>query len=564
MTNSQSKRAAVRRIWGSLDPFLESGAVLGRKVANTGFLAALLAADPFDEYHFFLGDQEHRASQAELLRELFPASAEKCRVLDRRELPARLAREPYHCFHQSDCITYQPALARVRNAHSPAAFPITGVTHSLSYAGYAEAFLRHLWPGASPRDCVVCTSRAGRAAVEAYFRQLREGYGLGDEFGQPTLRRVPLAVDAAAITPATPEQRAALRADLDLDPERTVHLVFGRLSHFSKMDLLPLLRAFQRCFQDADPKNGPRPDNTTLVLAGWLDENDAFPATLERLAGNIGLDLRIFPRPGERRKLALFRAADVFLSVADNPQETFGLTVLEAAAAGLPAVVSDYDGYRDLVLPEETGLTVPTLGPDRSERLDLMAPLLFDNQYHLLLAQRTAVDIPALAGAIARLHADPALRTRLGDAARSRVERCYTWQAVMESYLELWDELWTLPAPPGFGQEGGAAHAPHPSQVGFARIFAGYASRNLSDGTRLGLGRTGEATYRRKDAPLIYPGLAGLVEEEGIRRLLFMARKPATAAELSEGLLAAGLCAGPEEARALLLWAVKHDLLEAD
>jgi hypothetical protein len=41
------------RIWGTLDPFVEGGEVMGRKVANAGFLDALLAADPFDAYHFF-------------------------------------------------------------------------------------------------------------------------------------------------------------------------------------------------------------------------------------------------------------------------------------------------------------------------------------------------------------------------------------------------------------------------------------------------------------------------------------------------------------------------------
>lgn len=39
-------------IWGTLDPFVEGGPVIGRKVANCGFLQALLGADPFREYHF--------------------------------------------------------------------------------------------------------------------------------------------------------------------------------------------------------------------------------------------------------------------------------------------------------------------------------------------------------------------------------------------------------------------------------------------------------------------------------------------------------------------------------
>ncbi|MGE4468730.1 MAG: glycosyltransferase family 4 protein [Desulfovibrio sp.] len=547
--------ATARRVWGTLDPFLESGAVLGRKMANTSFLAALLRADPFDEYHFFLADAVQRDSLREHLEALFPAQAGRLRVLDRRDLPENLARQPYHCFHQSDCIALQASLARARNAYSPAVVPITGVTHSLSYANYAEAFLRHLWPGTSPRDCIVCTSAAAVGAVQEYFDQLRQGYGLGPEYAQPLLRRIPLGVDPQGPAPATAEQRAAGRQSLGLEPERTVFLVFGRLSHQSKMDLLPLLRAFQHAFQ----QRTMAPEQVSLVLAGWVEEGDAFPDTLKELAANIGLDLRVEARPGERRKQALYYAADVFVSIADNPQETFGLTVLEAASAGLPAVVSDYDGYRDLVRHGVTGLLVPTLGPEQSTDLDIMAPLLYDNQYHLLLAQRTAVDVPGLACCLARLHADPDQRAHMGRAARTRVLEQFTWDKVVCRYLELWDELWTLPA----RQAGPDSPCPaHPGQVQYARTFSGYPTRQLHDQDVLALGRTGQATYRHRDAPLIYPGLGRVIRPEAVRRLLFLARRPATVHTLVQGLLAAELCRNAEQARVLLLWAVKHDLLE--
>jgi hypothetical protein len=112
------------------------------------------------------------------------------------------------------------------------------------------------------------------------------------------------------------------------------------------------------------------------------------------------------------------------VSIADNPQETFGLTLLEAQAAGLPVIASDYDGYRDLVAHGATGLLVPTLGPEPAQEedfVDQLAPLLFDNQYHLLLAQRTAVDAPALAEALRTLLTDLGLRTRMGAAGRGRI-----------------------------------------------------------------------------------------------------------------------------------------------
>ena len=60
------------RLWATLDPFLESGAVMGRKVANAGFLDALVRADPFDAYHFFMLSPRERDAQRELLERVIP------------------------------------------------------------------------------------------------------------------------------------------------------------------------------------------------------------------------------------------------------------------------------------------------------------------------------------------------------------------------------------------------------------------------------------------------------------------------------------------------------------
>ncbi|WP_327083020.1 glycosyltransferase family 4 protein [Paucidesulfovibrio gracilis] len=557
--NKAPEHSGKKRVWGTLDPFWEFGAVLGRKMANSSFLTALLRADPFDEYHFFPAGQDQRRELRTRLQEAFPPLGKKIHVLDRQTLPDHLARTPYHCFHQSDCIVHQAHLARARNAFSPEIFPITGVTHSLSYANYGEAFLRHLWPGVCPRDAIVSTSRPGLEAVRTLLEHLHQGYGLGSHMARPTLRRIPLGVDADAFPEPADQMRAQCRQTLQLPEQATVYLVFGRISHHSKMDLLPLLRAFQHAFQDASqPENTRlRPHNAVLLLAGWVEDDDPYPQTLRELAANIGLDLRVEARPGERRKARLYQAADVFVSIADNPQETFGLTVLEAAAAGLPAVASDYDGYRDLVLPEQTGLLVPTLGPARTTELDVMAPLLFDNQYHLLLAQRTAVSIPELAQSLTRLHARPELRRAMGRRARERVLGSLTWDHTVRAYLDLWKELWTLPAEPAETHR----NTPHPAQMPYALAFAGYASQQLHPEDTFSIGRTGNAIYRRQDAPLVYPGLDTLAHEESIRRLLFLARKPATTAELTRQLLEADVCPNEETAQALLLWALKHDLL---
>jgi glycosyltransferase involved in cell wall biosynthesis len=563
----------MKRIFATLDPFLESGPVLGRKVANAGFLSALLEADPFDEYHFFLENRQRAEEFLEQARERFPGRAGKLRTLARAALPGELARGGHHVFHLSDCICHQHAVARLRNLHAPKLFPVTGPIHSLSYADYPAAFLAHLWPGATPRDCIVCTSRRGEEVVRRQFEALRAGYGLDEQAHPgPTLRRIPLGTDPGALAPATGSERARAREGLGIPPGKVVLLVFGRISHHSKMDLLPLVAALARC-----AARGLDLGEALLMLGGWVADGENYHEAVAAMGARAGVEVRVDSRPDEARKAELFRAADVFISIADNPQETFGLSILEAKSAGLPVLASHYDGYRDLVRHGTDGLLVPTLADTATPDVDALAPVLFGSDSHLLLAQRTVVEVPALAEALLSLVRSPELRASMGAAGRRHLEREFTWARVVRRHLELWEELWTLPAERFSG--------PHPLEARYGALFGHYASAPAADDLALRLSPAGERVLEGRELPVVYPGLAQVVDKDGLRRVLFAARKPTTL-----GALAARLAPGPEAgltenagedglggahcpegprrahglslARALVLWALKHDLLE--
>ena len=95
---------------------------------------------------------------------------------------------------------------------------------------------------------------------------------------------------------------------------------------------------------------------------------------------------------GERRgdELAtIYASLDVF--VHSGPYETFGQTLQEAAASGLPVVAPAAGGPLDLVEDGVTGYLVPPADPD------------------------------ALTSAVARLAADPAMRAAFGAAGRQKV-----------------------------------------------------------------------------------------------------------------------------------------------
>ncbi|MFJ6112748.1 glycosyltransferase family 4 protein [Agrococcus sediminis] len=100
---------------------------------------------------------------------------------------------------------------------------------------------------------------------------------------------------------------------------------------------------------------------------------------------------------------AAYAAMDVF--VHTGAEETFGQTLQEAAASGLPVVAPRAGGPIDLVDHGTTGLL---FAPD---------------------------DASALRGAVAALAADPAMRARMGEAGRRRVLG-RSWHAVADQLLE--------------------------------------------------------------------------------------------------------------------------------
>ncbi len=548
-----------KRIWATLHPFFEGGDILGRGVANEGFISALLTANPYDAYHFFLTDQALAGRVRDRLQTLFPALCRKgaAEIFTRHALPEALAEREHHVFHLSDCIADSAPLMRLRNAAARNIFPVTGVTHSLSYARYAACFFDQIWPGVTGRDAIIATSTAGMRAVSSMFRALRAGYGLSEKtWPSPKLARIPLGVDPGAFPePAEkPGRSARMRRQLGLAESDLMLLVFARISHYSKMDILPLLRALVRAEGLGLPRSG-----YALVLAGWAEAGGDIPQAWAALAAQLGIRFHCLPSPDDALRKDLFAAADIFLSPVDNPQETFGLTLLEAGISSLPVVASDFDGYRDLIAEGETGLLIPTLGPGVSAESDALSGVWFDNQHHLQIAQQTVVDVPSLARAIAVLAADPGLRARMGASARARVLANYAWPVVIKRYCAFWDDLAAVPA-----RRPRSSHPLHPA---FSEVFGGYYSRlagaAAESGDRVVWTRAGEAVYRKRDFPVLYAGIERLVNADALRRLLFRARKPLPLADL---LPAPAAEPGPADERAafLVLWALKQDLLELE
>ncbi len=177
-----------------------------------------------------------------------------------------------------------------------------------------------------------------------------------------------------------------------------------------------------------------------LVIAGDDTQTREAPR-LQTLASELGClkSVTIWPNPSAADKHLLYSGADIFVSPSDNIQETYGLTVAEAMANGLPAVVSDWDGYRDLVTDGENGFLIPSIFPPSIETLrlcDSTTSMVEEDS----LAQSTTIDINILSQRLEKLAMDQTLRKQMGQAAKRYVEAHCSWRVIVKRYEELWEE----------------------------------------------------------------------------------------------------------------------------
>ncbi len=323
---------------------------------------------------------------------------------------------------------YLNALAAMRQKVKRYDAPVCGFIHSINSPRIALAMLQQCFAGLSEADLLFCSSLAGMKTIDIYIGEINRL--LPPDLHYPARRAlVPLGVNIPVVGR---DAAGNLRRTLNIEGDVSVGIYFGRLSQASKCDLGPLLVALSQLLR--------RGKNLYLIIAGDDTQTRESPR-LQTLANELGCqkNVRIWPNPSSDEKHLLYSGADFFLSPSDNMQETFGLAVAEAMAYGLPAIVSDWNGYRDLVKHGENGFLVPSVLPPTVEDLRLCdcVTSMFEEDS---LAQSTTIDIPALTQSMERLAVDLERRAQMGKAAKQFVESHLTWRVVVNRYEELWNE----------------------------------------------------------------------------------------------------------------------------
>ena len=473
-------------VWFSSDGYdpAKKG-INGRRVAGASFLRGFFAHGEVDEFVALAHSRADHTAFADLAR-----ASGVTRPLRQVRLDAPQGLAPVEVV-QYPAPTPPTEFWR-RAPHGAAAWALCGITHTTATRNVMETVFQMRSAPQMPWDAVICTSVAVQASIrrlmelaEAHLAQRYRGAVLP---ARPLLPVVPLGIHCDDFRP-DPALGQALRDRIGADPGDLVVVSIARLTPDEKFDPLPLFLAMELAAQDWRAQGGGR---LHLVLCGKFSEAqwaDSFAKAAARLMPSCGYHVLDGADAAERK--ATLSGGDVFVFPIDNLQETFGLAPIEAMAAGLSVIVSDWDGMKDTVTPD-VGFRIPTELP----RAGLSSYVSHRHmggtdsyiQYLSQVSAMTPLDVAAMARALVTLARDPDLRARMGARARDRARRLYDWSVVIPQMQALWGEQAAMLA--HARRVGGPAISPHSADlipVGPAvqEMFAAYPTSFADPDRRL-------------------------------------------------------------------------------
>jgi glycosyltransferase involved in cell wall biosynthesis len=362
-------------------------------------------------------------------------------------------------------------------------YATSSIVHTMSGERIAGVLGDFLLSPTQTGDAIICPSNAIKNAVLRLWEIQNEYYQArfnGKLTCPVELQVIPLGIHTERFQRiTTPAMRAAQRQALGITDDEVVILYVGRLSYATKAHPLPLLQAAENAAKRTSKK-------VRLVLFGFF-KPESMEADFKSMAADYCKTVQVdFVMNNDPRfPDGLWAAGDIFTSLVDNIQESFGFTPIEAMASGLPAVISDFDGYRDGVRHGMDGFLVPTCSVGDGMGHDVAAHYFNQRNYGDYLIrnnQAVAVDAETASAAYSVLIEDKAKRMAMGLNGRKRAMDNYDWRVIIKAYEDLWEEQAKKRKAANL-KSAAPAHwkAVHPSYPDPSSMFTDFPSALLKD-----------------------------------------------------------------------------------
>lgn len=429
---NSSNKAIPFAIYYAGDAYSTANKIMGRQSAGKAFIKGLARAWP-SAIVYGLGDDAH-GGQA-LARQMSQHGYHG---------EVRWNHLPQYDTAKSAGALYYPAppakdLAQLRNMSGAQDFSLIGITHTLSSAGAIDQIADLIMPPFKPWDALICTSQCAKDFTKAVHTEMQDWWRdqIGAvRFSAPQLPVIPLGIDAPAFV-STPEHKRHARQALGVANDDVLFLFSGRLTFHAKANPIPMYQALEKAAQH----------QPIVCVEAGIFPNEAIKQAYLRTQQAIAPSVKFIWANGEddTQYRNAWQAADVFVSLSDNIQETFGLTPLEAKATGLPVIVADWNGYKDTVRHGIDGFRVPTTLPPAGcgDDLAIRHAVGTDNYDYFIgrTSLATVVDPAQLAAIVSQLAQNESLRQSMGAAGATHAQQVYDWPVVLQRYAELTEQL---------------------------------------------------------------------------------------------------------------------------
>ncbi len=371
--------------------------------------------------------------------------------------------------------------ARTRSFLGDDAYAVCGITHSICSRGVLDGIADIAVAPVKPWDALICTSQAVHDALSGVLDRVEDGLRerLGaTSFTRPLMPIVPLGVHAKRFARKGGD-RERWRSQLGIADDAIAILFFGRLSVHAKAAPFQLAQAAQAAAVLSKK-------TIAIIWCGWFSndfQQRVFMQTAKSMAPSVYFH-HVDGRDADAR-FSIWSAADIFCSFSDNIQESFGLTVLEAMAAELPVVASNWSGYRMSLEHGKTGILIDSYLPQESLSEAAYRYVAGLDSYDLFvggISELCFVDTGQAAQWLAALAGEKSLRRQLASAARRKVEASFDWSVVLPLYADLWREQ--LERLVQIRATCGRSPPPH-SIYDPTKTFAGFSTKHLTPDDRL-------------------------------------------------------------------------------
>ena len=545
-----ARNAAIWYAQDGFDPAAKG--INGRRVAGASFLKGFLRHAAVDEFVMLSKGADEVAPVRALASDLRPAVPVRQVGLLR---PLGIAPVATLFFPSPNYATESWR----RAPYGTAAWAICGITHTTSTAAVMQGFYDLRMGPVMAWDAVICTSRAVQASVthqmdliDAHMRS----HLAATPPPRPMLPVIPLGIHCADFVPDVAAGQA-LRAKLGAGADDVIFTTIARLTPHEKFDPLPIYLAMQAAQRQL-------PDRRLhIAFCGQFRDDFSrrvFTEGAARLMPDVGFALLDGADAADRK--AALSGADVFMFLIDNIQETFGLAPIEGMAAGLPLLVSDWDGMRDTVTPDVGfRVTSRSLQPLHlaQEALRYQGGIDSYVQYCASTSAMTELDMPELTARILDLARNPDLRRRMGAAGAARARALYDWLHIIPQMQDFWAEQDAMRRAGAGGAVRYAAEglpvAPSPTA-----LFGGYPTMRaqFADAQFQASDLTGRASLTDVLAVRNYQGLKRMFASPD-HIAVVLAAVTAGAAQLPDIEAAAGL--KTQGVERILIWLLKYDFV---